>query len=73
MLKKYFVTIICDETKITMILKSKLTKQQLYNVLCKMYDDFDSCEIEETKISLFNFSYVVSNIFTNEKLKRYYC
>ena len=55
MLKKYIVTIMCDETKIQIILKSKLTKKQLYDVLCKMYDDFDLCKINEKSL-IFDFS-----------------
>lgn len=71
MLKKYIVTIMCDETKIQIILKSKMTKKQLYDVLCKMYDDFDLCEINETSL-IFDFSYVVTNTITHEQLKRCY-
>lgn len=71
MLKKYIVTIMCDETKIQIILKSKLTKKQLHDVLCKMYDDFDLCEINETSL-IFDFSYVVTNTLTHEQLKRCY-
>lgn len=71
MLKKYIVTIMCDETKIQIVLKSKLTKQQLHNVLCKMYDDFNLCEINETSL-IFDFSYVVTNIVTHEQIKRCY-
>ena len=71
MLKKYIVTIMCDVTQIQIVLKSKLTKNQLYNVLCKMYDEFDLCEINETKL-IFDFSYVVTNTLTHEQLKRCY-
>ena len=71
MLKKYIVTIICDVTQIQIVLKSKLTKKQLYDVLCKMYDEFDLCEINETKL-IFDFSYVVTNTLTQEQLKRCY-
>lgn len=71
MLKKYIVTIMCDETMIEMILKSKMTKQQLYNVLCKMYDDFNLCEINECILN-FDFAYIVSNNETQEQLKRCY-
>ena len=61
----------CDETKMQIILKSKLSKQKLYDVLCKMYDDFDLCEINETSL-IFDFSYVVTNTITHEQLKRCY-
>ena len=61
----------CDETKTQSILKSKLTKKQLYDVLCKMYDEFDLCEINETSL-IFDFSYVVTNTITHEQLKRCY-
>ena len=61
----------CDETKTQIILKSKLSKQKLYDVLCKMYDDFDLCEINETSL-IFDFSYVVTNTITHEQLKRCY-
>lgn len=71
MLKKYIVTIMCDETKMQFVLKSKMTKKQLHDVLCKMYDDFDLCEINETSL-IFDFSYVVTNTITHEQLKRCY-
>ena len=69
--KKYIVTIMCDETQIQIVLKSKLTKKQLYDVLCKMYDEFNLCEINETSL-IFDFSYVVTNTITHEQLKRCY-
>lgn len=71
MLKKYIVTIMCDETQIQIVLKSKMTKQKLHDVLCKMYDDFDLCEINETTL-IFDFSYVVTNTLTHEQIKRCY-
>ena len=71
MLKKYIVTIMCDVTQIQIVLKSKLTKKQFYDVSCKMYDDFDLCEINETKL-IFDFSYVVTNTLSHEQLKRCY-
>ena len=71
MLKKYIVTIMCDETMIEMILKSKMTKQQLYNVLCKMYDDFNLCEINECILN-FDFAYIVKNVGEQEQMKRCY-
>ena len=66
MLKKYIVTIMCDETKIQIILKSKLTKKQLHDVLCKMYDKFDTCNIVEYDCKYIDFAYIVS---THEQLK----
>ena len=50
----------CDVTQIQIVLKSKLTKKQLYDVLCKMYDDFDLCEINETTL-IFDFSALYSS------------
>ena len=66
MLKKYIVTIICDETKMQFVLKSKMTKKQLYDVLCKIYDDFDLCNIDEYDCKYINFAYIIS---TNEQIK----
>ena len=66
MLKKYIVTIMWNETKIQIVLKSKLTKKQLYDVLCKMYDEFYLCNIVEYDCKYINFAYIIS---THEQLK----
>lgn len=66
MLKKYIVTIICDETKMQFVLKSKMTKKQLFDVLQEMYDEYDSCNIDEYDCKYINFAYIIS---TNEQMK----
>lgn len=67
MLNKYIVSIICDETKQISIIKTKMSKKQLYDELCKMYDEFNEIIIHECMLN-FNFAYVLK--FENETMKK---
>ena len=67
--KKYIVTIKCDDTTQTFIIKSLLTKNELYDEFTKMYDEFDDIIINECSLN-FNFAYVLK--YENETMKSLY-
>ena len=69
MINKYIVTIVCDETTQHFIIKSLLSKNELYDELCKIYDEFDDIIINKYLLN-FNFAYILK--FKNETMKKFF-
>ena len=59
MMNKYIVTIVCDETTQHFIIKSLLSKNELYDEFCKLYDKFDDIIISTCTLK-FDFVYMLT-------------
>lgn len=66
MMNKYIVTIVCDEITQHFIIKSLLSKNELYYMFCKMYNKFNDIIISTCTLK-FDFVYMLT--YNNDLIK----